>query len=381
MPDLNQLIHTLNWELYAKIGSGIGTGITVIKGLSTTVNQYTKEEKQRREINRATRLMNFINRITQAPERIASKEMNDILPVLDRELKATLTGIRLVYQQPQPKGGLSSLQRAFLLYSPVGVWSWIAHILFYSTAVITVMATYGAFVENDSLSWNAGVGRLENGGVLGLLLFGFIAWISRRWALNRWTARHQKEIDGATIHRKKTPYQRLCTTAWIISAFYVLLVMFGTIGAIQDSDPNDAAPMPFQKKLLIVFLLSPPLLATVGLAIASRRARILERTEKQQWSLQRFFLARTPLTAGAFLAAVVRYLILFAFLVFVFNLDHVIRKDMLTLSDYWASILHEPCNILIPVFLVILPFFAALKWADLESSLTPKKNELIEQKR
>ena len=97
MSGLIDSIRNLDWKQIAPIGSAIGAGITIVTSLSSSIAQYSKEEKRKRQIGKATRLIHFIQRVSVAMKATPSTEFTEALPVWLANCygRADFTGNRL----------------------------------------------------------------------------------------------------------------------------------------------------------------------------------------------------------------------------------------------------------------------------------------------
>jgi hypothetical protein len=360
-------IAKLDLKKIASIGSAVGAAITIVTRLSSGLAQYSKEEKRRREIGKATRLITFIKRVSEAKDAMASQEIQEVLPVLDEELRSTLTSLKTGYSAP-PHRDLSAVQRAFLFYSPVGVREWLAHILFYSLSVTTALATLGMFLEQKEkgFSWQeTGVDSLA------LLFWGFIAWAFRAWALRLRSRRIRGTVGQEKIESPPNALRRLSILVWFATAVYALLIVAGVIGYFLDAGSGPSSIS--LKVLILVSAYGMPVIPFAGLAITSWRARIFSPEPKRAWNWELLVGIRKPFTSGTILSAACRYVFIAFFLGFLFNAGHVVRKDASSLSSYWTGNLREPWIFLIPFFLVVLPFLAAVRWSDLAALISSKR--------
>jgi hypothetical protein len=356
-------IGKFNWKEVASFGSGIGTVITIATKASSAVSQYTKEEKQKREISKATRLINFINRISE--NRDTCRDIDEVLPTLNEELALTLKCIKAGFE-PLPHGDLSFMQRAFLLYSPVGAKAWFAHFVFYSLSAMAALGTLGMFVDE---------GRVTGEGALGLSIFAFVAWLFRSWALRL----RAKRLHGVTL---KSPAQRaspnkirrLSNQAWGAATIYLLLVASVIAGYLSDSDSSPDA-ISFKLFVIMIVLLVLPTASFSGLAITARKAEVYDPEPKRPWNLKRFIGFKTPLTVGTAISSGMRYLFLLLFLAFLLNAGHTVRQDSTSLGQYWRDNLHQLWIFLVPLLVTILPFFAALRWSDLAALMADKRHD------
>jgi hypothetical protein len=368
MPGWIDELGKLDFRQIASIGSAVGAAITIVTRFSSGLAQYSKEEKRRREIGKATRLINFIKRVTEAKDGMASSEIQEVLPVLDEELKSTLTSLKIGYSAA-PHRDLSFVQRAFLFYSPVGAREWVAHILFYSLSVMTVLATYGMLLEQKEkgFSWQeSGVSALV------LLFWLFIAWLFRVWALRLRSRRIQGKVGQEKMESPPNAIRRLSILVWFVTAVYALLIVGGVIGYFLDADSGPGS-ISLKASLKLVSMFGLPVISFAGLAITSWRARIFNPEPKMAWNWKRIVGIRKPFTSGTILSAACRYVFIAFFLGFLFNADHVVRKDASSLSSYWTGNLREPWIFLLPFFLVVLPFLAAVRWSDLAGLIEQKQ--------
>jgi hypothetical protein len=183
-------------ELIVKVFATLGAIVTAVDKVGTYLQNRSLPAKQKDELLRISRSLSLLRGLS-SPLGVSDDRLTDLKRQLHEMLSTSSRSLALVNaliteQVDNPDNQLSFVQRALMLYRPLGVRGWIAHVLGWIFLVFIPMYVFGLGIVTDHFQieqFKESLKGTDNYLGFGTVIFMYV--IFNRWSLaeRRWRIR------------------------------------------------------------------------------------------------------------------------------------------------------------------------------------------------